>query len=181
MRGALRDMMLMHTGGIPEGAEKGGQQALLKFLSSRVIRKSAFANSQKLELLLKCDDAYIAHEFLEADNDAFYFSEFHNQAGAAGLFYLGDAEPASMMMADIPKEAQASFAQLKDNLAATEQYLDFLRNRTFRRFCSVIQLPIDRDVKSSRHSFHGSSSIKSNRAAAMGRCHFRERVIWKSV
>ena len=165
MRGALRDMMLMHTGGIPEGAEKVGQaKALLKFLSSASNQESPYGKflSQELELLLKCDDAYIAHEFLEADNDAFYFSEFHNQAGAAGLFYLGDAEPASMMMADIPKEAQASFAQLKDNLAATEQYLDFLRNRTFR--CSLLchpGLPIDRDVKPSRVTgFTVVSSIK---------------------
>lgn len=154
MRGALRDMMLMHTGGLAEEADKVGQaKALLKFLSSASNQESPYGKflSQELELLLKCDDAYIAHEFLEADNDAFYFSEFHRQAGAAGLFYLGDAEPASMMMADIPKEAQATFAQLKDNLAATEQYLDFLRNRTFR--CSLLchpGLPIDRDVKPSR-------------------------------
>jgi SAM-dependent methyltransferase len=154
MRGALRDMMLMHTGSFVEETEKVDQaKELLKFLSSASNQESPYGKflSQELELLLKCDDAYIVHEFLEADNDAFYFSEFHRQAGAAGLFYLGDGEPATMMMADIPKEAQATFAQLKDNLAATEQYLDFLRNRTFR--CSLLchpGLPIDRDVKPSR-------------------------------
>lgn len=154
MRGALRDMMLMHTGSFVEETDKVGQaKELLKFLSSASNPESPYGKflSQELELLLKSDDAYIAHEFLEADNDAFYFSEFHRQTGAAGLFYLGDAEPATMMMADIPKEAQATFAQLKDNLAATEQYLDFLRNRTFR--CSLLchpGLPIDRDVKPSR-------------------------------
>ncbi len=165
MRGALRDMMLMHTGGLAEEADKVGQaKALLEFLSSASNQESPYGKflSQELELLLKCDDAYIAHEFLEADNDAFYFSEFHRQAGAAGLFYLGDAEPASMMMADIPKEAQATFAQLKGNLAATEQYLDFLRNRTFR--CSLLchpGLPIDRDVKPSRVTgFTVVSSVK---------------------
>lgn len=151
MRGALRDMMLMHTGGIEDGAEKVNQaKALLKFLSSASNQESPYGKflSQELELLLNCDDAYIAHEFLEADNDAFYFMDFHRQAAEADLFYLGDAQAATMMMADIPKEAQATFTQLKGSLAATEQYLDFLRNRTFR--CSMLchpGQPIERDIK----------------------------------
>ena len=154
MRGALRDMMLMHTRGYSTAAEKVTQaKALLEFLSKASNNESPYGKflSQELKLLLGCEDSYIAHEFLENDNDAFYFMDFQRQASEAGLFYLGDAQPATMMMVDIPEEAQKVFAQLKGNLAATEQYLDFLRNRTFR--CTLLchpGLPIDRDIKSFR-------------------------------
>ena len=154
MRGALRDMMLMHTGNFEDTADKVTQaKALIEFLASASNQESPYGKFLKseLDILQNCDDAYIMHEFLEADNDAFYFMDFHRQASESGLFYLGDAEPSTMMMADIPDEAQNAFAQLKGNLAATEQYLDFLRNRTFR--CSLLchpGLPIQRDIKSDR-------------------------------
>jgi methyltransferase-like protein len=154
MRGALRDMMLMHTGSLEDPMEKVGQsKALLQFLASACNQDSAYGKflSSELEFLLKTDDSYIAHEFLEDENDAFYFADFHRHALGAGLNYLGDAEPASMMMADIPDDAQEAFAQLKGNQIATEQYLDFLRNRTFR--CSLLchpELKFDRNIQPSR-------------------------------
>lgn len=154
MRGALRDMMLMHTGNLKDPMEKVGQsKALLGFLAGACNQDSAYGKflSAELNLLLKCDDSYIAHEFLEDENDAFYFSDFNRDVQSFGLQYLGDAEPASMMMADIPEEAQKAFSQLKGNQVATEQYLDFLRNRTFR--CSLLchpELQFDRNIKTNR-------------------------------
>jgi methyltransferase-like protein len=154
MRGALRDMMLLHTGNLKDPMEKVGQsKALLQFLASACNQDSAYGKflAGELELLLNTDDSYIAHEFLENENDAFYFADFHRQALGAGLNYLGDAEPASMMMADISEEAQKTFAQLKGNQVAIEQYLDFLRNRTFR--CSLLchaGVEFNRNIQPSR-------------------------------
>lgn len=154
MRGALRDMMLMHTGRMEDPKEKVVQsKALLQFLASACNQDSAYGKflSGELEFLLKTEDAYIAHEFLEDENDAFYFTDFHRHALEVGLNYLGDAEPASMMMADIPEESQKVLAQLKGNQVATEQYLDFLRNRTFR--CSLLchsNVEFNRNIQPSR-------------------------------
>lgn len=154
MRGALRDMMLMHTGNLKDPMEKVGQsKALLEFLAGACNQDSSYGQflSAELNLLLKCDDSYIAHEFLEDENDAFYFSDFNRDVQSFGLQYLGDAEPASMMMADISEDAQKVFSQLKGNQIAIEQYLDFLRNRTFR--CSLLchsELKFDRNIKPKR-------------------------------
>jgi methyltransferase-like protein/2-polyprenyl-3-methyl-5-hydroxy-6-metoxy-1,4-benzoquinol methylase len=135
MRGALRDMMLMHTAGIPDVLGKVAQaKALLKFLSESCAQDTPYGKylAQELELIAKVDDAYIAHDFLETDNDALYFTDFLKAADKHGLLYLGDADLTTMVADNLPAKAAETIKSLKVNLLATEQYMDFVRNRMFR-------------------------------------------------
>lgn len=135
MRGALRDMMLMHTAGIDGLPAKVAQgKALIKFLAESCSEETAYGKylRQELELLKAAQDSYIAHEFLEETNDALYFSDFLKAAAAQGLGYLGDAEPSTMVADNLPAQAAQTLKSLNLNLLATEQYMDFVRNRTFR-------------------------------------------------
>lgn len=135
MRGALRDMMLMHTAGIEDTRGKVAQaKALIKFLAESCSEEAAYGKylRQELELLRIADDSYIAHEFLEENNDALYFTDFLKTAAAHGLGYLGDAEPSTMVADNLPVQAAQTLKSLNLNLLATEQYMDFVRNRTFR-------------------------------------------------
>lgn len=135
MRGALRDMMIMHTEGISDMPSKVAQaKALLKFLSESCSQESAYGKylSQELNMVGTCDDSYIAHEFLENENEAFYFMDFIKEAAKHGLTYLSDADPATMIADNLPEKAAQTLKSLNLNLLATEQYMDFVRNRTFR-------------------------------------------------
>jgi len=135
MRGALREMMLMHTSGIAELPGKVAQaKALLKFLAESCSEDTPYGNylRRELEMLQKADDSYIAHEFLEEENTAFYFGDFLKEAAKHELGYLGDAEVSSMIADNLPPQAAQTLKSLNLNLLATEQYMDFVRNRTFR-------------------------------------------------
>jgi len=135
MRGALRDMMIMHTGGIADLPGKVAQgKALIKFLAESCGEDTPYGKylRQELDMLTKVDDSYIAHEFLEDENDAMYFLDFLKEAANHKLGYLGDAEVSSMVADNLPPQAAQTLKSLNLNLLATEQYMDFVRNRTFR-------------------------------------------------
>ena len=135
MRGALRDMMLMHTGGIPDIGNKILQaRALIKFLAESSSDQTPYGKylQQELATLTKADSAYIAHEFLEENNTPLYFNDFLKAAAGKNLLYLGDADPSTMIVDNLPEVAAKTLKELNLNLLATEQYMDFLRNRTFR-------------------------------------------------
>jgi methyltransferase-like protein/cyclopropane fatty-acyl-phospholipid synthase-like methyltransferase len=135
MRGGLRDMMLMHTSGISNPLEKVAQsRALVKFLAESCPEDTHYGKylRQELEKINKADDGYIAHDFLEADNDPLYFTDFLKAAAKFGLGYLGDADPSTMIIQNLPGPAAQTLKSLKLGLLATEQYMDFVRNRTFR-------------------------------------------------
>ena len=135
MRGALRDMMRMHTRGLKDIGDKVAQsKVLLKFLAETGTEDTPHARymRQELDALRHVDDAYIAHEFLEEENNAFYFTDFVEAAAAHQLAYLGEADPATMVMDNLPPPVAQALSSLSLDYLATEQHLDFLRNRAFR-------------------------------------------------
>jgi methyltransferase-like protein/cyclopropane fatty-acyl-phospholipid synthase-like methyltransferase len=134
LRGAVRDMMRFHTRRIENSAEKIAQsRALLDFLV-----KSASGSGEAYQKLLRDEagvlaaqpDSYLFHEHLEDDNEPLYFYQFMERTEAAGLQYLSDADFSTM----VPANFGAEVAGMLGNVSrlAQEQYLDFLRNRTFR-------------------------------------------------
>lgn len=135
MRGALRDMMRMHTRGLEDiEAQIARSKALLGFLAASCDEDTAYGRylRQELEALGAEDDAYLAHEFLEENNDAFYLSEFLEAAAAHHLAYLGEADPATMAVDGLPVRAAQALPAADLDLPGTEQYMDFARNRVFR-------------------------------------------------
>jgi SAM-dependent methyltransferase len=135
MRGALREMMLMHTAGIRDLPNKVAQsKALVELLAEANPADHSYGKflHEQLEFINGADPSYIAHDFLEANNDAFYFSDFLKAAARHGLSYLAEAEVPTMIVENLPEPIVKKLKSMNLNLVAQEQYMDFLRNRPFR-------------------------------------------------
>jgi SAM-dependent methyltransferase len=134
LRAVVRDMMRYHVRNFQDPREKIGQaRALLDFLvKSAGGRTEAYRQvlRDEAELLNMREDAYLFHEHLEDTNQALYLHEFLERAEEVGLQYLADTEFSAML----PSEFGPEVAGLLDQapLVVQEQYLDFLRNRSFR-------------------------------------------------
>ncbi|HEX4955291.1 MAG TPA: methyltransferase regulatory domain-containing protein [Thermoanaerobaculia bacterium] len=76
---------------------------------------------------------YLIHEYLEEANSPLYFHRFVARAGAHGLAYLADADPASLEPEPLPAALAAHAAEVAADRLEVEQLLDFLHNRSFRR------------------------------------------------
>lgn len=136
-RGTVRDMMFYHSRKFGTPAERVGHaRALLDFLVRSVQGdKSAYAVLLKseMELLRTKSDSYLLHEHLEAVNEPMYFYQFEEQLGAAQLQFLGEADISSMLAQSFSSEVDQIIRRLSANIVEMEQYLDFLKNRTFRQ------------------------------------------------
>jgi methyltransferase-like protein/SAM-dependent methyltransferase len=137
MSSMIRDMMLYHTSGINDPETKANQsRALVAFLSDAVTgEKNPYGEFLKAELkkLNKQPNSYIIHEFLEGYNEPCYFHDFVDRAKQNELQYLGEADFTTMMASNINPKVDEVLKGIKNNIIATEQYMDFLRNRTFRQ------------------------------------------------
>ena len=134
-RRIIRDMALYHGRNISEPADRIREtKELLEFIGdalggsddsyARLIRES-------IELLKDKQDHFIAHDLLERENKAFYFSEFIEMAGRYGLKFLAEASIPSMYLGNYSDAINESLSQIHD-IIKTEQYLDFITNRHFR-------------------------------------------------
>lgn len=137
-RGMIRDMMLYHVEQFPEPAMKAGQaRALLDFLvqSLPASTEDPFPSmlKQNLDLIRRQTDSYLLHDHLEEVNDPVYFYQFVERAGRHGLQYLGETEFATMLTNMYPKEVTETLQRIAKDIVRMEQYMDFLRNRTFRQ------------------------------------------------
>jgi len=139
MRGMIRDMMCYHVSrhrDLPPLGRVAQARGLLNFLARSVQNEqSAYSLLLKheLETLQKHSDSYLFHEHLEENNDPIYFFEFNERLHAHKLRYLGEADFCVMVHTTLPPDVQEVLNQVAPNLIQMEQYLDFLRNRTFRQ------------------------------------------------
>jgi SAM-dependent methyltransferase len=144
MLGIIRDMMLYHTRALSDPQEKAIEaRALLDFLAESVPAESgaygSFLNmyAQMLQGELKGSshrgNSFLLHDELEEVNEPFYFYEFAERAANYGLQYLGEAEMRSMMDTNFPPQVSAGLRQISNSVIDLEQYMDFLRNQTFRK------------------------------------------------
>lgn len=136
MRGMIREMMCFHVGQFDQPSERVQQaRAFLQFLIECVSdAKSPYGEllQQEARLIESASDTYVYHEHLEAENHPLYFHQFAQRTAAKGLQYLTEAHPQLLPTNLSPRLAQ-SLEQLCTDLIQGEQYLDFVRNRTFRR------------------------------------------------
>jgi methyltransferase-like protein len=80
----------------------------------------------------KDGSSYLLHEYMEANNDPFYFHQFANALGKQDLQYLCDAEQADFELDGLPSDTAKKIEQLSENAIDIEQYLDFFKNTRFR-------------------------------------------------
>jgi methyltransferase-like protein len=85
---------------------------------------------EEVEHIEKQTDQHLFHEQLEPYNQPLYFAEFARRAEAHGLQYLCEAKPSPETTAT--GRIRQALGDDHD-LIETEQYLDFILGRTFRR------------------------------------------------
>lgn len=137
MRGIVRDMMLFHAELFGDDTKKVEQaKALLDFMAASIPSENnpyGMYLSHELQLLSSVNDSYLRHDHLEEHNEPLYFREFMRRANDKGMCYLGESDFSTMVGTGITESAYRQMsAEIKD-IIRLEQYMDFLRNRTFRQ------------------------------------------------
>jgi methyltransferase-like protein/2-polyprenyl-3-methyl-5-hydroxy-6-metoxy-1,4-benzoquinol methylase len=136
-RGMIRDMMLYHVDNFSDPKMRAAQaRALLDFLVQSIQSTAdpyPAMLRQNLDLIRRQSNSYLLHDHLEDVNDPIYFHQFVERAGRHGLQYLGESEFATMLANNFPKEVADTLQRIGKDLVRMEQYMDFLRNRSFRQ------------------------------------------------
>jgi methyltransferase-like protein/SAM-dependent methyltransferase len=150
-RGTMRDLMRYHAAAIADPRARVEEaRAIAAFLADSV----AAANTG-YEALVKAEaavlreqpDDYVLHEYLEDTNEALYFHQFIERAASHGLQYLADADFGTMLASNFPADAAQMLVRIAPGVIRQEQYMDFLRNRTFRQTLLVhADAPINRKI-----------------------------------
>jgi len=137
MRRSLREMMLFHTKNIADPQARVQQaRALLAFMAESVpTENNAYGILLKSELSLMGGqpDNFLLHDILGEENTPFYFHDFVSRAARHGMQYLCEPNIAEMLTANFPEKVREALGQLNNQIVAQEQYMDFLRNRSFRQ------------------------------------------------
>ncbi len=137
MRGIVREMMRYHAMRFDSPVQRVKQARLiLDFVAQHGGGQHGSSYTDFLrgeaDLLRRLPDEYIYHEHLETDNSVVYFHEFVSRAQAKGLDFLGEARVGAMVAGNFSPEAQKSLRLIARDLIELEQFMDFLRDRTFR-------------------------------------------------
>jgi methyltransferase-like protein len=135
-RAVAREMMSYHVAQFTEAQVQVQQaRAFLDFLVRAVPNSESTYGRllrEEANLLKPAPDAYLFHEHLEAENHPLYFHQFVQRARDRELQYLGESWFHTTVH-DLPPAIQATVQEISTDLLRMEQYLDFIRNRTFRR------------------------------------------------
>jgi SAM-dependent methyltransferase len=147
LSGALREMLVFHTAGIDDPAERTeGARALLRLLAESWSDEHDFGAimRRQAERLLERSDETLFHDELAAINQPVYFHEFVAHAARHGLQYLAEADFFEMQTGVLPETASDELLHVEDPVRR-EQYLDFIKGRMFRQtlLCGA-ELEIDR-------------------------------------
>jgi methyltransferase-like protein len=134
--GPLRDLARFHARRFDGAAERTRQvRAILNLIAGSVADSNEVYHAAlrgQVEDLRKYRDTYLFHEYLEDANEPVYFLRFVARAVEHGLQYLEEVCPSPLPSA-VAAEAVAAVDALESDLLDREQYLDFLRGRSFRR------------------------------------------------
>jgi SAM-dependent methyltransferase len=135
LREALRDMLLFHTAGLDEPAQRIAQaRALLRFLLDGWPEELGFAGAlrRQAESTLEREDASLLHDDLAAVNAPVYFHELVAHAAGHDLQYLAEADFFEMQTGLVSEPVAETLLGIEDPIRR-EQYLDFLKGRMFRQ------------------------------------------------
>jgi len=174
MLGALRDMMLYRVKEIAEPQEQAARaREFLEFLVEAVEPDDPYgtlgeAYKQLLQSYAgfvtrerqqdKDGDELLLHDELATVNTAVYFHQFIAHAGQHGLQYLSEADFARVMPTNLPPDVMQQIRQMAGSVIEVEQYMDFVRNRTFRQtlLCHA-EAPVRRSIGGDLSAFYVAS------------------------
>ncbi|MCL2306404.1 MAG: class I SAM-dependent methyltransferase, partial [Planctomycetaceae bacterium] len=158
-----RNLMLLHSKRANEffDAKTEIQQAraFLDFTAEVVARQSPSYFTQFLEAMREhiksVDDHYLFHEYLESENAPCYFLEFCRRLQEKGLQHVSDFDWTNYQTWQKDPLLRCLIEKTQDNIVS-EQYVDFIVNRTFRSsvIChSDIEIRLRDDLVNRYHFF----------------------------
>jgi SAM-dependent methyltransferase len=155
MLSTVREAMLYHTRDVGDPrARIAKARATLDFLAEAVPdRDSAYGRLLRLaaEHIRQKPDYYVLHEYLEEANEAVYFEQFVERIAARGLRYLGDSDVRTMLAIGLTPKVDATLNRIAPGLMRREQFLDFLKSRSFRQSLLIrVGAALDRKLSAAR-------------------------------
>ncbi len=137
LREITRDMMLFHTKDVSDVRERVAQsRALIKWLADAQVKSSAYQMflQETQKAFEQKRDAALYHDDLAEINSPVYFHQFVNHAARHGLQFLSEADYMDTQYHGFSSEVTEQLRQMSDeNVLVKEQYLDFLKGRSFRQ------------------------------------------------
>ena len=137
LRQMVRGMMRFHVSEIDDPRQKIDQgRALVKFLSESSAEEPGFYRSilsKEYERVSQQLESSVFHDDLSDVNHPVYFHEFVKHATQHGLQYLAEAQFFEMQSGLFDRETVDVVNRMADSRIAKEQYLDFLKCRSFRQ------------------------------------------------
>ncbi len=160
---ALRTILRYHTRHLPEPqAQLESAKQCIRLLNQTLASHYDTHSLNLKKLLQRIDnlgDHYLFHEYLEPDNHPVYFHEFLAHTKQYDLQYISDTDLAFALPRYFPQETLSQFGP---TLMEQEQYLDFLRDNSFRESLLCHQAV---SIKRSRHyveKLYVAANIKAN-------------------
>jgi methyltransferase-like protein/ubiquinone/menaquinone biosynthesis C-methylase UbiE len=136
-RGLTREFMKFHIADIESPKLQIAQaRAATQYLADNATPKDLIyrlLTSHERDTVQTLSDFHLFHDHLEENNDPRYFLSFVQELNDAGLQYLADSELFQMLPLDLPPNEQERLSKVAKDPLRLEQYLDFFRNRMFRR------------------------------------------------
>jgi methyltransferase-like protein/cyclopropane fatty-acyl-phospholipid synthase-like methyltransferase len=137
LRGVLRDAMQFHSATAQNAAEQVALgRDFLNQLSNISNAGTPYGQMLRHEAkqMAAAEDYYIAHEYLEANNEPCYVSDIFKRLDVFNLAFLSEADVHLTIAENFGAETGALLRSLSGNgLERMEQYIDFLTGRTFRQ------------------------------------------------
>jgi len=136
-REVVRHMMLYHAEQFETPEERLNQgKAFIRFIADAMANQNdpyGLLLRDELKVLKAGGDYYIFHEYMEVVNSPIYFHQFVQRAERHGLQYLAESAFQTMFNVGIPDDISQTVDRISRDIIQNEQYLDFLRNRSFRQ------------------------------------------------
>jgi 2-polyprenyl-3-methyl-5-hydroxy-6-metoxy-1,4-benzoquinol methylase len=145
---AVREMMLHHTSRISDAAQRVAEaRAILEMAATSAPENSEFSAVfvEEARSLRSMPNWLVLHDYLAPINQSFYFTQFNELAREAGLQFLGESNPGTMLLSMLGPQVSTFVRSHARDLTDAEQYMDFFRNRRFREtlLCHA-GIPLDR-------------------------------------
>ncbi len=141
LKSLVRKMLLFRLRGEPDPQSRAGEireflQELMSLFGA-VKKSHSDVVSSVIRDILDSPAHYLVHEYLEEENQPYYFHEVVERAARHGLQYLCEQKNPSLQTL-VPRDVWIRLKNLAKDEVELEQYGDFLLNGTFRRslFCS---------------------------------------------
>jgi len=155
LRQMVRGMMQFHTQHSDTADERVAQgRGLINFLAGACTSDPPFYQavlSRESERLNECLESTVFHDDLAAVNHPVYFHQFIDHAACHGLQYLSEAHFFEMQTATLAPDTVEVLNRISDSRIAKEQYLDFIKCRSFRQTLLVhADLALDPELKPER-------------------------------